>query len=171
MGGDLCCVFETPTDAEQKAISEMPAIEAHGRWLRKQLKPNDEHPVTQASSQYKPSVAKRLHTALSAHMKHLYEPPRFPSGQVLLGSVICGPQHWVTPSEHLSISFTHYCGTEIRVLFSGEYIVAGVNADAIPGDWLSAKIEHLYSEPGAANFLALASNGDDGFLHRANIRV
>ena len=120
-----------------------------------QISKSEDGPTT-ATASYRPQVAKAVLSATKKLLPSMLCRVAVPVEHETLRDEIFNPQGWAIAETHTQLSVLPYGCTEVRVLLSGSYMVAGVKMASF-GEKdlsLSARLEKLQSENGMKSFLS-----------------
>ena len=132
-------------------------------WLHKELEKKNSD-LSYAMASHKPAVSKLAMAVLREKLPTwIVGDIPIPNEHEVLKEEIFSAQAWAQAELHLNAGVTPYGLPEIRMLFSGSYIVAGVRTDKLRGNSLKEKIEHTLTEQGFREFLASTEKQDEGF--------
>ena len=160
----MCMVANCKGDLEK-----VKAIGAHQKWILNHISKSES--LTYAIAAYKPALSRQVQAILSSKAGPLIPPEVvLPSEYDMIKDEIFTAQHWAMNEAHVSASLTPYGLPEVRLLFSGAYIICGVRFEHIlppavggKADTIKAKIEHLMTEKGFNQFLEDMQVPDKGF--------
>ena len=160
----MCMVANCKGDLEK-----VKAIGVHQKWILNHISKSES--LTYAIAAYKPALSRQVQAILSSKAGPLISTDVvLPSEYDMIKDEIFTAQHWAMNEAHVSASLTPYGLPEVRLLFSGAYIICGVRFEHIlppaaggKADTIKAKIEHLMTEKGFQQFLEDMQVPDKGF--------